>query len=106
MNWLHPTGGAPKSVCILGLGPSKQALIELMCSVQERPPWDELWTCNGGMRIFDHDLCFDIHDIEAFCDQHPYYIKEYENLKKPLIACREVPGLPKVLAYPLQCVQD
>ena len=47
--WRHPTGKAPETVMLCGLGPSKYELTEGMVRHDFAPWWDELWTVNKGI---------------------------------------------------------
>lgn len=63
MPWTHPTGKTPKSVCLICLGPSKHALLELTTAHQPDPALmnvDEVWCLNGGANFFMGRVQYDV----------------------------------------------
>jgi hypothetical protein len=63
MPWKHPTGKAPKSVCLVCLGPSKHSLLEMTSSHQPDPALmavDEVWSLNGGANFFMGRVQYDV----------------------------------------------
>ena len=80
MSWQHPTGKAPKSVCLVCLGPSKHSLLELTTGHQPDKllmAVDEVWGINGGVNHFVGRVCWDILWTLDFLQgeeaKEPYY---------------------------------
>lgn len=102
--WRHPTGKEPKSVHLVGLGPSKYALTELMLQHDYAPPWDELWTINTGIRMFPQaDVAWIMDDVYDYATKHPAYGAEMRNFAGKIIGQTTIPndGSIAFADYPL-----
>ena len=108
--WKHPTGKSPKNVIIVALGPSNHDYISAMLATGYDLDFDEMWTVNHGMRLFIHDLAFDMHDYRYMGDhksrQMKYHKKMVRETKKPVIMVEPYPDIKKCFKYPLQFVMD
>lgn len=107
--WQHPTGRQPKSVHLVGLGPSKYALTELMLQHDYAPPWDELWTINTGIRMFPHaDVAWIMDDVYDYATKHPAYGAEMRNFAGKIIGQTTIPndGSIPFHEYPLREVLE
>lgn len=77
LDWQHPTGRAPRSVMLCGLGPSKYELTEGMISHDFAAEWDELWTLNKGIALFPEAAAtFIMDDVNDYASRHPAYGEE------------------------------
>lgn len=75
--WTHPTGRAPRSVMLCGLGPSKYELTEGMIGHDFAAEWDELWTVNKGIALFPGAAAtFIMDDVNDYASRHPTYGEE------------------------------
>lgn len=72
--WRHPTGKAPETVMLCGLGPSKYELTEAMLRHDFEPWWDELWTINKGIDFLPTaDVAMILDDVYDYATRHPAY---------------------------------
>lgn len=70
----HPTGKAPETVMLVGLGPSKYELTEAMLRHDFTPWWDELWTINKGIDFLPRaDVAMILDDLYDYATRHPAY---------------------------------
>lgn len=102
MPWQHPTGTAPESVAILGLGPSKSDFFDCQIPHNFTPPWQEVWGINVGIR-YQHDLLFCMDNLEKelsryTSDQYPDQLRASA---KPIITSETHPDVPASYEYPL-----
>lgn len=105
--WQHPTGNAPKRVCILGLGPTSQDWHS--AHVQYNPPLapvDEVWSVNKGFRTVKADMVFVMDDLVDEARKSPRYGEEIAQCTIPVITSTVDPLVqerwPNALKYPLQ----
>lgn len=84
--WVHPTRQAPRSVTILGLGPTNghyhAANFHYRPGV---PPTDEVWTVNKGIRTQRADLVFVMDDLIGERNKAPAYFDDLMRCGKPII---------------------
>ncbi len=86
--WIHPTGKLPRTVALIGLGPSQQDYISLCLSGLDLPPYDEVWTVNAGCRLFQYDVLFHMDDLRLCRTTSPNsvkYVRKALNDEKPVI---------------------
>ena len=72
MDWEHPTENEqPKEVLMLLLGESKKDYANMLSLAHNNPfpNRPEIWTCNAGLRIWDHDLLWVMDDLA--CHDRP-----------------------------------
>ncbi len=100
----HPTGGKPKTVLLLGHGPSKIDYIREMSSAEGGYDVDEIWLVNMGLRAFQGDLCFAMDDMAVYAETYPKYGEAMQRWKQPIITCRAYPHIPATVQYPLEDV--
>lgn len=107
--WQHPTGNAPKRVCILGLGPTSQDWHA--AHVEYTPPLapvDEVWSVNKGFRTVKADMVFIMDDLVDEARKSPRYGEEIANADIPVVTstvdCMVEKRWPKALQYPLNDV--
>lgn len=110
--WQHPTGRAPKSVHLVGLGPSKYALTEYMLQHDFEPAWDELWTINKGIDFVPHaHVAWIMDDVYDYATKHPAYgagMRRYVENGGNIIGQTTIPndGSIRFTQYPLQQVLE
>jgi len=111
MTWEHPTGNNPKSICILGLGPTAQDWHQAHVKYKpDIPPVDELWTMNKGFRTVRADMVFVMDDLVDEARRSERYGREIANESKKIpFLTSTVDSLvkeqwPDVLKYPLEDV--
>lgn len=101
-NWIHPTGNKPEHVVMLLLGETKREYADALSVKHERPwPGDpEIWTCNSGFRIWDHDLLFVMDDLEQEAHKWPEYGGDLEMHAAPIITSKAYPQWGQARDYP------
>lgn len=95
--WKHPTGGSPKSVILVGLGPSHHDYDQAWLAAN--PPdvlWqaDEVWGINRGIYSITHDVQFVMDYLEGECFRWPVYGAKLHNHDKPIITSEVPDGWP------------
>ena len=108
--WQHPTnramltGELPRSVAIVGLGPSRQTFFDLLTKHEPGVTFDEVWTLNTGLRYVPHDLVFVMDDLVDFSDHYPEYGDALRLHTRPIITSAATPEFPWARNYPLHKV--
>lgn len=106
-DWIHPTGQRPDTVIMVMLGHSKSAYDEQLAVSHDYPlrgpGHHEVWTCNAGFRIWDHDLLFVMDDLRNECYKWPNYGEDLMNHDKPIITSAVYPEF-SALEYPYRQV--
>lgn len=100
-NWTHPTGGEPKRVAFIGLGPSYRDYIAQLLSNNPSMGYDEVWTVNMGCRAFQHDLVFSLDDLSLLDSVNPEHAKTIREHNRPVISSVGYPETGHVYEYPL-----
>lgn len=106
--WQHPTGGKPKIVTLIALGPSREthASISLEKDPNDMILTDETWTVNRGMFHVKHDLLFVMDHIQGEADRYPAYGAALWRHNQPIITSDNLAGWPEhVHQYPWQEIQ-
>lgn len=88
MAWTHPTGGKPKTVNLIGLGPSHHDYDQGWLAPHTPDVlWrsDEIWTINRGGFSIVHDLLFVMDWIENEAKRFPTYGAKLHNHDRPII---------------------
>ena len=105
--WRHPTGKAPKTVMLCGLGPSKYELTEGMVRHDFAPWWDELWTVNKGIDFLPQaDVAWIMDDVYDYATRHPAYGESMRRFGGQIIGQTTLPndGSIPFTEYPLEAV--
>ena len=115
-SWVHPTGQSPRSVVILGLGPtSNEWHAANFHYVPGLPPVDEVWTVNKGARTVVCDLVFVMDDLVGEYRKAPAYLDDLVRSGRPIITSaidaavlELVPAFARsrFVEYPLQDVLE
>lgn len=93
----------PKSVMLVGLGPSKYELTEMMIGHDFTPEWDEMWTINRGITMFPQaDMAWIMDDIADHSARWPAYGQAIEDFKGRIVTQNS--PRPEYQEYPLQDV--
>lgn len=107
MSFSHPTRKTPEKVIMLLLGESKADYTNMLATAHDRPPvvdGAEVWTCNAGFRIWQHDLVFVMDDLELEEHRWPQYGEDLYQHNKPIITSQTYPRWPNAHAYPFSLV--
>lgn len=96
----------PKSVALMGLGTSHSALVEQVCGLGCKLPWEEVWAVNFGISVFRHDKLWVMDDLREQAARLPEYGDLLRRHDKPIITSASYPEYPMSVDYPLQEVVD
>jgi hypothetical protein len=104
--WQHPTGGKPKTVIVVGLGPSHHEYDQAWLA-PDTPDvlWqaDEIWGINRGVFNIEHDLQFVMDWVEGEALRFPVYGAKLFRHTKPIITSEVPPGWPAhIHRYPFE----
>lgn len=95
----------PKSVAMVGLGPSANNYwLELAGWNQPKPPWESVWVVNRASEAFTHDVAFNMHDLRDLAKKYPNEGKRIAGAKTPVITTTAYKEYPTSVAYPLEQV--
>jgi len=87
--WRHPTNDydvIPERVAIVALGTSRTDYDQLrLGNGDPGVEFDEVWTCNRGGRLWQHDLCFIMDDLKREAALDPAYGDWIEAYPGPVI---------------------
>lgn len=93
-------GIVPRSVAIIGLGPSRQDFISEIATGKGDVPWDEVWVMNTGIITFNYDLGFVIDDLKLVEERLPRLAAAVKQSKKPIITATAYDDFPTAQPYP------
>ena len=98
---------AGKKVAIIGLGASQ---IDYVIGVENSKTWDEVWTINSALSVFDCDRVFMLDPASRFLDsddagnQTEVMRRLLPSCKKPIYTCQLDERVPALVEYPLEAV--
>lgn len=106
--WVHPTGGAPRTVDIVALGYSMRSYMHRQLTkgldVECRP--DEVWTVNRGIRLIRADMAFVLDELPDEIENDPAYGIALQTAIIPIISTRCDPSVPMSTLYPAADILD
>ena len=101
---------AGKKVAIIGLGASQ---IDYVIGVENSRTWDEVWTINSALSVFDCDRVFMLDPASRFLDsddagnQTEVMRRLLPTYDKPIYTCQLDERVPSLVEYPLEeVIQD
>jgi len=114
MAFQHPTGNIPKTVNLIGLGPTQSDYHQINHAQYDPiiPIADETWTMNKGIRTLRCHMAFILDDLVGECEQSDRYHQDIANFGEPIITTiidHSVSGiLPgcQLYSYPLHEIID
>lgn len=73
-----------------------------------KKPGHEVWVMNGAASVFQHDVVFNMHDLEELAKHEPDkdFIGLYAEHDKPVVTIRALDGVPNLYEYPLAEVTE
>lgn len=111
--YLHPTGGRPKSINLIALGPTSSDFHAAMCAYDPIiPPADETWTVNKGFRATRADLVFIMDDLIGERRKSERYYNDIQGLNIPVMTSiidadvKEQYSLANLHRFPIENVID
>ena len=96
-----------KKVAIIGLGASQ---IDYVIGVENSKTWDEVWTINSALSVFDCDRVFMLDPASRFLDtddagnQTEVMRRVLPTYDKPIYTCQLDERVPALVEYPLEAV--
>ena len=96
-----------KKVAIIGLGASQ---IDYVIGVENSKTWDEVWTINSALSVFDCDRVFMLDPVSRFLDtedagnQTDVMRRLLPTFDKPIYTCELDERVPALVEYPLEQV--
>jgi len=96
-----------KKVAIIGLGASQ---IDYVIGVENSKTWDEVWTINSALSVFDCDRVFMLDPASRFLDtddagnQTEVMRRLLPTYDKPIYTCQLDERVPALVEYPLEAV--
>ena len=107
MSFLHPTKKIPERVVMLLLGESKADYTNILAVSHDRPPVinnAEVWTCNAGFRVWQHDLVFVMDDLELESHRWPQYGEDLQKHDRPIITSKVYRPWANAVEYPFLAI--
>ena len=104
MNWIHPTNERPRTISLIGLGPTHHDYDQHWLNPNTPDAvWkvDEVWCINRGAFAIKHDLLFVMDHIQGEAEGYPVYGAQLWNHDAPIITSDNCDGWPAhVHRYP------
>jgi hypothetical protein len=102
---MNPLDTRPKTVAIVGLGPSIRDYISERFRKKHLNHADEVWSVNTGYRALKTDKIFIMDDLRnGIAHNYPDWANELKTIDTPIITCREYEEYPSAVAFPLEAV--
>lgn len=92
----------PRSIVLLGLGPSHQSYVGEGLSNLNQPFAEEVWSINGGGAVFNVDRVFSLADLWTDVQKWPHWLRYLTRTKTPIYTSKAYPQFPSTIDYPLQ----
>lgn len=106
ITWEHPTGVIPKTVIILGLGPTGQDWHDLHKRYDTGIEYDEVWSVNKAFRTQRCDLLFVMDDLIDEARKSPQYGRHLQAYNGSIVTSTADDPVaqrwPQAVAYPLR----
>ena len=102
----NPLSTRPLKVCMIGLGASAADYLQNQVAQDLMMEYDEIWTCNMGLRIFRHDKVWVMDDLRVQARKFPTYGRLLAEHDRPIITSTPYPEYPQSWRYPIEEVCD
>jgi len=100
---------SPERVALVAIGGSRYTFTDhtiASCYQNVGFHWDEVWTVNGGFRVFNHDKLFAMDDLRVGAQRYPEYGELLKVHDKPIITSVAYPEFPTSVSYPIKEIVD
>lgn len=97
-----PLDTRPKSVALIGMGPSVHEYFLYRFKKKNLFRVDEVWGINATLGSIQADKTFIMDDLKGIEQRYPEWADRLKLSNEPIITCREYPDYPAAFAYPLQ----
>ncbi len=102
-----PLATRPKSVAIIGMGPSASEYFLYRWKKKDLFRVDEVWGINSTLGSVVMDKCFIMDDLKGIEQRYPQWADQLKlESKTPIITCKQYPEYPAAYAYPLDFVLE
>lgn len=98
---MNPLDTRPRSVALIGLGPSNKDWIGERAKKKNLLHVDEVWGINTAYRAFSCDRIWVMDDLCNIKRDYPEWYAELKTVEIPIVTCREDKGVAGAVAYPL-----
>lgn len=102
----NPLETRPKSVAVIGLGPSHSEYFNARCSKKDYLSVDEVWTINSAINALKADKAFCMDDLRHIERIYPAWSTILRRSTTPIITCYAYDDWPNAYAYPIEEVCD
>lgn len=99
-----PLDTRPKSVAIVGMGPSASEYFLYQWKKKDLFRVDEVWGVNSTLGSVVMDKCFIMDDLKGVEQRYPQWADKLKLANTPIITCKTYPEYPAAYAYPLDDV--
>jgi hypothetical protein len=99
-----PLDTRPKSVAIIGMGPSSSEFFLYNWKKKDLFRVDEVWGVNSTLGSVVMDKCFIMDDLKGVEQRYPQWGDKLKLANTPIITCKTYPDYPAAYAYPLDDV--
>jgi hypothetical protein len=96
----------PRSVCLLGLGPSNRDWIGELGRKKNLLHVDQIWGINTAYRSFNVDVVWAMDDFKNIMHDYPEWAAELKGLRQPIMTCRKHKDFKNLVEYPIDAVVD
>lgn len=94
----------PKKVAFLGLGASRMAYGEHICSTELSERFDQIWVVNFAMGIYRHDVVWLMDDMRVQATKMPGYGYAMTTHDKPIVTSTVYPEFPMAVRCPVEAI--
>ena len=102
----NPLNTKPRSVAIIGLGPSAQVYLAHAAKKVDFLEVDEVWVCNSAYEVLCADKAFMMDDFGDIVHRYPQWAAKLKLGKTPIISCSKHEDFPHVWEYPRDAVLE
>ena len=97
---------SPRSVAMVGLGPTSQEFFASAATKKGFLDVDEVWVVNSGISVLDATYGWIMDDLKHCESEYPEWTWKMRTLDIPLVTCRAYPEYKTAVEYPLEEVCD
>lgn len=101
MTVTSPLDSRPKSVCLLGLGPSSKEWMSEMARKKNLCHVDEVWGINTAHRAIKCDRIWIMDDLKRLEVRYPDWANELKLVNTPIMTANAYPEFPNAHAIPI-----
>lgn len=104
---MSPLDSRPRSVALVGLGPSLREYLHDSFRKKNLYHVDEVWGVNTSHRALSVDRICMMDDLKgSISHNYPDWANELKTIQTPIITCKQYDDFPSSVAYPIEQVQD